>query len=156
MPPPTALQAGSPAPVPVPDPATAAPMDAARRFAQALQRGGLLQRTWRLKCELHGPEATAMDHAVMLGLEGFDMDRLDADSTSRLLRRIQDKREIRLLGQRRIAFEARRHMTHASAAAASPAGCTLRLSAFDPAGQLLLDERFEVPPARLARMSETA
>ncbi|WP_066342023.1 serine dehydratase beta chain [Azohydromonas lata] len=148
----TALQAGSPAPDLVPDPATAAPMDAARRFAQALQRGGLLQRTWRLKCELHGPAATAMDHAVMLGLEGFDMDRLDAGSTSRLLRRIQDKREIRLLGQRRIAFEARRHMTHASAAA----GCALRLSAFDPAGQLLLDERFEVPPARLAPMSETA
>ena len=141
-----AFQAG----LPPHQPATATPMDAARQFALALQRGGLLERTWRLKCELRGRAAGGMHRAVMLGLEGLEAGHLDAPATARLLRRIQERREVRLLGRRRIAFDTRHHMTHVPGAAAAPASCGLRLCAFDPAGQLLMDESFQVPLAAAA------
>lgn len=142
----TADQAGLPAS----PPAAAASIAAARQFALALQRGGLLERTWRLKCELRGRPVGGLHRAVLLGLEGVEPHRLDAGATEKLLRRIREKREMRLLGRRRIAFDTRRHMAHAPGDAAAPDGLALRLCAFDPAGQLLLDESFNVPAAPAA------
>lgn len=120
-------------------------MHAARQFALALQRGGLLQRTWRLRCELRGRCTAALRRAIMLGLEGVEAQQADAPATARRLRRIQDRREVHLLGHRRIAFDARRHLSHVPGGSAALGSAGLRLCAFDPAGQLLMEASFQVP-----------
>jgi L-serine dehydratase len=128
---------------------TTGTMNAARQFAQALQDSGLLSRTWRVKCELlclPGPahRDRAIDKAVMLGLEGGEAaDCVDVMATARRLRHIHDMRELRLLGTRRIAFDKRHHLVFVRDAGL-PGSCDrMRLSAFDPAGKLLLERSFE-------------
>jgi L-serine dehydratase len=127
-------------------PHSAEPMDAARQFALALHHGGLLDRTWRLKCELHGQDE-GLHGAVMLGLEGVEPPCADARATERQLRRIRDKREVRLLGQWRIAFDTRHHLIREPGRRPPSAACGIRLSAFDPAGKLLLDRSYQVSVA---------
>ena len=94
---------------------TAEPMRAARLFALALRDDGLLDRTVCVKCELNGwLAATGRSHgsdkAVLLGLEGEEAGRVDPAEIAPRLRRIHDKRELRLLGTRRIAFDKRHHL----------------------------------------------
>jgi L-serine dehydratase len=126
---------------------TAEPMRAARLFALALRDDGLLDRTVCVKCELHGSLAPAghrhgSDKAVLLGLEGEEADRLDPAAIAPRLRHIHDKRELRLLGTRRIAYDKRHHLVfpRRETLPSDPDG--MRLSAFDPAGWLLLEKTY--------------
>jgi L-serine dehydratase len=121
------------------------PIDAARRFALALQDDGLLPRTWRVKCELHGDLARTLCKAVMLGLEGGLPASIEAPAIAQRLRRIEDKRELRLLGTRRIAFDKRHHLVFRRGGEASSPAQSIRLSAFDPRGMLLLEKSYEFP-----------
>jgi hypothetical protein len=125
-------------------PTTAEPMHAARQFALALRHGGLLERAWRLQCELRGETGAGLHGAVLLGLEGMDAQCVDATATKRQLRRIHDKREVRLLGQRRVVFDTRHHLIHAPGEGPSRGSCGIRLSVFDPAGLLLLARSYQV------------
>lgn len=127
---------------------TMRPMHAARQFAQALRDDGLLDRTWRVKCELYrAPHAPGRDRdvdmALMLGLEGEEADRIDSAAIARRLRRIHDKRELQLLGTRRIAFDKRHHLAILRDGKVPSPSNGLRLSAFDPAGTLLLQRSYE-------------
>ena len=126
---------------------TAEPMRAARMFALALRDDGLLDRTVCVKCELYGSLAATgrshgRDQAMLLGLEGEEADRLDPAAIAPRLRHIHDKRELRLLGTRRIAFDKRHHLVvpRRQTLPSHPDG--MRLSAFDPAGRLLLDKTY--------------
>lgn len=130
---------------------TVRPAHAARQFAQALRDDGLLDRTWRVKCELHGALRAAgrehdVDVAVMLGLEGEDADRVDASALARRIRRIHDKRELHLLGTRRIAFDKRHHLVLLRGDNLPSPSNGMRLSAFDPAGKLLLERSYQERP----------
>src|SRR5437764_5666310 len=123
------------------------PMRAARLFAVALRDTGLLDRTVCVKCELYGPRvATGRGHgsdkAVLLGLEGEEPDGLDPAAIAPSLRHIHDKRELRLLGTRRIAFDKRHHLVSPRREPVPSHPDGMRLSAFDPAGWLLLEKRY--------------
>jgi L-serine dehydratase len=123
-------------------------MHAARQFAQALRDDGLLHRTWRVKCELyraldHAGRDRDVDMAVMLGLEGEEADCVDAAEIAPRLRRIHDKRELQLLGLRRIAFHKRHHLVIVRGDTFPTPSDGLRLSAFDPAGKLLLERSYD-------------
>jgi L-serine dehydratase len=96
-------------------------MHAARQFAQALRD----------------------DMAVMLGLEGEEADCVDAAEIAPRLRRIHDKRELQLLGLRRIAFHKRHHLVIVRGDTFPTPSDGLRLSAFDPAGKLLLERSYD-------------
>jgi L-serine dehydratase len=127
--------------------ASGRPAQAARQFAQALRDDGLLDRTWRVRCELQGIQCGRghdrhVGTAVILGLEGEEADCIDSPAVARRLRHIHDKSELRLLGTRRIAFDRRRHLTSQSNDATAPACPAVRLSAFDPAGSLLLETSY--------------
>jgi L-serine dehydratase len=117
------------------------PDRAARQFVQALQDDGLLGRTWRVRCELHGGAGLHRNigAAVLLGLEGEDSDGFAPEALARRLRRIHDSAELRLLGTRRIAFDRRRHLASEGGGAPDTGATALRLAAFDPGGSLLLE-----------------
>lgn len=124
---------------------------AAREFAQALRDDGLLDRTWRIKCELQGEPTVAgrghdLDAAIMLGLEGEHADRADVSAIARRMRRIHDKRELHLLGTRRIAFDKRHHWIRLRDGIGTSQSNGMRLSAFDPAGKLLLERSYQERP----------
>ena len=125
----------------------AGPMGAARLFALALRDNTVLDRTVCVKCELYGSVPTTghrhdRGREVLLGLEGEEADRLDPAAIAPRLRRIHDKRELRLLGTRRIAFDKRHHLAFARRDSSTSPADGMRLSAFDPAGWLLLEKTF--------------
>ena len=74
-------------------------MNAARRFAQGLQRGGLLGMTESLRVELFGSlgltgRGHGTDKAVLLGLEGETPEQIDVGSIPARLEEIRARREL--------------------------------------------------------------
>jgi L-serine dehydratase len=88
---------------------TVGPMRAARTFAAGLAEHGLLADTATIKAELYGSlGATGHGHgspkAVMLGLEGERPEDIDTGTIDDRVAAIRDRRRLKLLGEREIAF----------------------------------------------------
>jgi L-serine dehydratase len=91
---------------------TVGPMRAARLFALGLQSGGLLSRTARVCCSLHGSlgatgKGHGSDRAVLLGLLGLEPDTVDVDAVPGLMDRVRGSGELLLAGEHPIAFKER-------------------------------------------------
>src|SRR5450432_3889518 len=89
---------------------TMGPMNAARSFVLLLAERGLLERTQQLSAQLYGSLALTgrghcTDRAILLGLEGFSPDMIDAAAVDATLQRIRSGGRIRLLGRHEIAFD---------------------------------------------------
>jgi L-serine dehydratase len=90
---------------------TVGPMRAARRFAQRLVEDGLADRVTGVRAELYGSlgftgKGHGSDKAVILGLEGEEPDTVDVDQVDSRVERVVTSRQVRLLGDRAVAFEA--------------------------------------------------
>src|SRR5450759_3629388 len=82
---------------------TVGPMRAARLFAQALERDGLLSATASVTCELYGSlGATGKGHgsdvAVMLGLMDHAPDSVDVAAVAGLFASVRSHQTLALLG----------------------------------------------------------
>jgi len=126
---------------------TVGPMRAARLFAQALEREGLLASTAGVTCELYGSlGATGKGHgsdvAVMLGLMGQAPDTVDVSAVPALIATARRHQAITLLGLQSITFEEKEHllMHRREAMAEHPNG--MKFSAFDAHGKLLKQARY--------------
>ncbi|MDM7949590.1 L-serine ammonia-lyase [Hydrogenophaga sp.] len=91
---------------------TVGPMRAARLFALGLQSAGLLSRTARVCCSLHGSlgatgKGHGSDRAVLLGLLGLEPDTVDVNAVPGLMDRVRDSGELLLAGEYLIAFKER-------------------------------------------------
>ncbi|MDR3371408.1 L-serine ammonia-lyase [Rhodoferax sp.] len=121
---------------------TVGPMRAARLFAQALQRDGLLQQTTQVTCELYGSlGATGKGHgsdvAVMLGLMGHAPDTVDVEAVPLMMAQARSQRALALLGIHAIHFVERDHvlMYRREALAEHPNG--MKFTAMDAQGHEL-------------------
>jgi len=119
---------------------TVGPMRAARLFAAALQRDGLLADTASVTCELYGSlGATGKGHgsdvAVMLGLLGHAPDTVDVDAVPGLIAQVRAEQSLNLLGLHRIAFVEKDHvlMYRREALAEHPNG--MKFTALDALGK---------------------
>jgi len=88
---------------------TVGPMRAARRFASALEDGGHLERTARVRVELFGSLALTgrghgTDRAVLMGLEGDSPEGIDPDSVEPRVTAIRAEHRLALLGKQPVAF----------------------------------------------------
>jgi L-serine dehydratase len=88
---------------------TVGPMKAARRFAQALEDGGVFDRVSGVVVELYGSlghtgKGHGTDVAVILGLEGEVPELTDVDAVPARLARIAAASEIQLLARRAVSF----------------------------------------------------
>ncbi|WP_339079899.1 L-serine ammonia-lyase [Pseudomonas sp. TMP9] len=95
---------------------TVGPMLAAGRFAEGLRRDALLASTERIKVELYGSlGATGKGHgsdtAVLLGLEGEQPDTVETASVPARLAQIRNSGQVRLLGEKPIAFVEKQHLS---------------------------------------------
>jgi len=94
---------------------TVGPMLAAHRFALALQKSALLQKTAVIKSELYGSlGATGHGHgshkAIMLGLEGETPEQVDVEQIEVRLAKIQHSKQLQLLGSQSIQFIEKKHL----------------------------------------------
>ncbi len=131
---------------------TVGPMRAALRFARSLEAAGLLANTENITAELYGSLALtgvghATDRAVLLGLLGAAPDTVDPETVTAQLATIAAKHELRVLGQRVVAFDPALHLLfHRDQMYPDPGQPThpngMRFAARDGAGQLLASETF--------------
>ncbi len=126
---------------------TVGPMRAARLFAAALQRDGLLATTSQITCELYGSlGATGKGHgsdvAVMLGLMGHAPDTVDVDAVPGLIGQVRAEQSLHVLGQQRIAFTEKDHvlMYRREALAEHPNG--MKFTALDAPGKELRQTKY--------------
>ncbi len=94
---------------------TMGPMKAAVYFLRELQSAGLVNKTDSVVVELFGSLALTgvghgTDKAVLLGLEGSLPDAIDPDTIEPRLEKILGAKEIRLNGERTIAFDPQKHL----------------------------------------------
>jgi L-serine dehydratase len=126
---------------------TVGPMRAARLFALALQREGLLEATSNLKCELFGSlGATGKGHgsdtAVMLGLMGHQPDTVDVQAVPALVETVRSSKRLSLLGQHVIDFHPNEHLllNQREALVEHPNG--MKFSARDAQGSLMKESKY--------------
>ncbi len=89
---------------------TMGPMNAARRFALALDQQQLLADTDRVTVQLYGSLAATgkghcTDRAIMLGLEGEQPHNIDPDQVDRTLDRIARAGKLNILGKHEANFD---------------------------------------------------
>ena len=89
---------------------TVGPMRAARLFALRLQHDGMLSATQRVKAELYGSlgatgKGHGTDKAVLLGLAGYEPDRIDVAAIPTLLAAMRKTQTLTLAGAQTIAFD---------------------------------------------------
>ena len=128
------------------------PMKAAFRFANDLATAGLLERATRVQAELYGSLALtglghATDRAILLGLSGNEPATIDPEAIELTVKSIRESESISLAGKRPIHFaEATDLLFHRDtmfppgAHMHHPNG--LRLTAFDQAGNILVQRTF--------------
>ncbi len=121
---------------------TVGPMVAACRFAQRLERRGLLESVTRMQGELYGSLALTgkghgTDKAVLLGFEGELPDKVDPDAIEPTLERIRGGGGLDLLGHRRIDFDERRDLLFLRRKSLPVHPNGMRFEAFDAAGASL-------------------
>ena len=88
---------------------TVGPMRAARRFAAALEESGLLPRVARIQADLYGSlgatgKGHGTDKAVILGLQGYEPDTVEADRVEVYLQAARTSGAIEVLGRHAISF----------------------------------------------------
>ncbi len=126
---------------------TVGPMRAARLFAQALEREGLLAATTAVTCELYGSlGATGKGHgsdvAVMLGLMGYAPDTVDVAAVAGLIKDVRAHQALALLGCHSIVFNEKEHllMHRREALTEHPNG--MKFSAHEASGKLLKQAKY--------------
>lgn len=126
---------------------TVGPMRAAGMFIDALRRNGGFEPTTRLQVNLYGSlgatgKGHGTDKAVTLGLEGDDPETVDIESIPSRLARVSDSGNLRLGGERELAFNADVDLTfhRTETLPYHPNGMTF--SAFDAAGKAVLERTY--------------
>jgi len=94
---------------------TVGPMRAAARFAEGLQRDGLLETIICVKVELYGSlgatgKGHGSDKAVLLGLEGEHPNTVDTETVAARLQQIRSTERLNLLGRHSIEFIEKHHL----------------------------------------------
>ena len=94
---------------------TVGPMRAARRFAERLQRDGLVPALAKIRVELYGSlgatgKGHGTDRAVLMGLEGETPEDVDPGSVSDRVLAMSRKKVLSLLGHTPLAFDPARDM----------------------------------------------
>lgn len=124
---------------------TVGPMRIARRFVEAL--GSLRAQTVRVRADLRGSLAFtgkghATDHAVLLGLLGFEPEAVDPDRAAAAAAQVRETGRLALPGGADIAFDPDRDIVFDYETPADLHPNTLHMAALDAGGVVLAEETF--------------
>ena len=125
---------------------TVGPMRAARLFALRLRHDGHLANTTRVMSQLYGSlgatgKGHGSDKAVLLGLAGHEPDTVDVEQMPALLDVIRTG-ELKLLGEHAIAFNEAKDLVFFRRQSLPFHANGMRFSAFDAAGELLVEKTY--------------
>ena len=125
---------------------TVGPMRAARLFALRLRHDGHLANTTRVMSQLYGSlgatgKGHGSDKAVLLGLAGHEPDTVDVEQVPALLDVIRTG-ELKLLGEHAIAFNEAKDLVFFRRQSLPFHANGMRFSAFDAAGELLVEKTY--------------
>lgn len=126
---------------------TVGPMRAARLFGLHLQGAGLLARTTRVRCSLHGSlGATGKGHgsgkAVILGLCGLEPETVPIDDIEPMLTGIRNEGRLRLLGIQDVAWNEKEDLLFYRNQALPFHANGMKLCAWDAAGESLAERTY--------------
>ena len=126
---------------------TVGPMRAAREFALALEKEGLLDGCARLQVDLYGSlGATGAGHgspkAVILGLEGDTPEGVDVDAIAARVAAVREDSKLSILGQRTISFSYKNDLVMHRDEALPYHSNGMRFSAFDGGGDSIFEKVF--------------
>ncbi|HEX3555407.1 MAG TPA: L-serine ammonia-lyase [Thermoanaerobaculia bacterium] len=121
---------------------TVGPMRAARRFAERLEREGVLDGTARVRVELFGSLALTgrghgTDRAVLMGLEGETPEEVDPDSVGPRVAAIRANERIALLGRHEVPFQEGEDLIFNRRDLLPVHSNGMRFTAFGPGGEVL-------------------
>ena len=121
---------------------TVGPMRAARLFAQDLEAGARMTRTYCVQVELYGSLALTgkghgTDRAILLGLSGEVPDQIDPSTIDAKLNRMLEQRGVRLLGTHTITFNPDEHVVFMRGQTLPGHSNGMRFRAFDTNGREL-------------------
>ncbi len=125
---------------------TVGPMRAARTFATALHRDGLLERVSRVRVELFGSlgatgRGHGSDRAVILGLQGEAPEFVDTATVAVRVAAVREAGEVCLLGLHPVALSAEDLVLHRrSSLPFHPNG--MRFHAFGAAGEVISERTY--------------
>lgn len=122
---------------------TVGPMRAARLFTKALQDAAVADRVGRVQSEMFGSlGATGRGHgtdvAVILGLSGHEPDTVDVDGIAPAVAEVRSQKSLRLGSKRSIPFDEEKDLVLNGAESLPFHPNGMRFTAFDSAGQALL------------------
>ena len=94
---------------------TVGPMRAAYLFCQQLQHRGLIDKTCSITTELFGSlghtgKGHGTDKAIILGLSGYQPDKIDPDNIDKILDRVETKKSVDLTSSNSINFNYKKHL----------------------------------------------
>jgi L-serine dehydratase len=124
---------------------TVGPMKAAAAFVEGLASRGELQRAASVTVDLYGSLAFtgkghAVDKALILGLCGIALSRVDPDEADRIVAETRAAKSLRLASRWAIAFDPAAAIRFDTKVQPKRHPNTLRLRAFDRQGATLADE----------------
>jgi L-serine dehydratase len=124
---------------------TVGPMKAAAAFIERLEQRNALADTANVAVDLYGSLAFtgkghAVDKAVILGLSGEKPATVDPDAADRIVVETRATKSLRLGGKRGIVFDPETAIRFDMVAQPKRHPNTLRLTAFDATGAVLLEE----------------
>jgi L-serine dehydratase len=124
---------------------TVGPMRIALRFLSEAREAGVLDRTMRVKVDLHGSLALTgighgVDKATILGLSGFEPDRTDPDEAERAVTRVRADRRLTLCKGPTIEFDPRRDIDFRGDVTPQLHPNEMRLVLLDADDQALFDQ----------------
>ena len=125
---------------------TVGPMRAARLFALRLRHDGHLANTTRVMSQLYGSlgatgKGHGSDKAVLLGLAGHEPDTVDVEQVPALVDVIRTG-ELKLLGEHAIPFNEAKDLVFFRRQSLPFHANGMRFSAFDAAGELLVEKTY--------------
>jgi L-serine dehydratase len=125
---------------------TVGPMRAARLFALRLRHEGVLAHTARVVSQLYGSlgatgKGHGSDKAVLLGLAGHEPDTVDVEQVPALLEAIRAG-DLKLLGEQAISFNEAKDLVFFRRQSLPFHANGMRFSAFDAAGELLIEKTY--------------
>jgi L-serine dehydratase len=126
---------------------TVGPMRAARRFAESLTDGGVLDRVARLQTDLYGSLALtgrghATDRAIVLGLLGERPDQVDPERITDLVTAVRDAGRLTVAGARPIEWREPRDLLFHQREFLPTHPNGMRFTAFGAGGEALASREF--------------
>ncbi len=126
---------------------TMGPMRAARDFALALERDGLLERARTVSVRLYGSLALTgaghgTDRAILVGLEGAEPQTVDPDRIEADVRRIRASGRLKLLGTHEIVFDEPAHLIFLRSERLPRHTNGMRFAAFDAEQRVVREEDY--------------